>query len=83
MVDKTDKKAESINALKNANKHLAEVFTDLAKKEQTLKVCADDLQRVAAQCGDLQIKAWVGQQQQSIPLQTYLRTISNSLNEAR
>lgn len=80
---KSDKKLESINALKNANKHLADLFNDLNKKELTLKTCAADLQRVAAQCGDLSVEAYVGQSRQQVSLKSYLGTIANSLNEAR
>lgn len=80
---KADKKAESINALKNANKHLADIFTDLNKKELTMRTCADDLQRVSTQLGDIQVVVWVGQKQEMTPLKRYLCTIATSLNEAR
>lgn len=80
---KADKKADSINALKNANKHLADLFTDLGKKELTLKTCAGDLQRVAAQCGDLKVEFWVGNNRTTGSLKNYLETIATSLNEAR
>lgn len=80
---KADKKIESINALKNANKHLADLFTDLNKKELTLKTCAADLQRVAAQVGDIHVEIWVGQQRQQGSLKKYLEAIATSLNEAR
>jgi hypothetical protein len=80
---KSDKKTESLNALKNANKHLADLFTDLNKKDLTLQTCSADLQRIAAQCGDLRVSAWVGQQQQMLSLKGYLETIAKSLNEAR
>ncbi len=80
---KPDKKTESVNALKNANKHLADLFTDLNKKDLTLKTCADDLARVATQCGDLQVYVWVGQKQEHTTLKRYLTTISTSLSEAR
>jgi hypothetical protein len=78
-----DKKTESINALKNANKHLADVFADLAKKDQTLQTCASDLQRVAAQCGDIHVSVWIGQKQEMTPLKSYLTAIATSLNGAR
>lgn len=80
---KTDKKTDSINALKNANKHLADLFTDLNKKESTLKTCAADLQRVASQCGDIHVEVYVGNQRQQASLKNYLNTIATSLNEAR
>jgi hypothetical protein len=83
MPAETDKKLDSINALKNANKHLADIFNDLAKKDLTLKTCADDLQRAAAQCGDLKVVVWVANTQKDVSLKQYLGTIANTLNEAR
>lgn len=80
---KVDKKIESLNALKNANKHLSDLFSDLSKKELTLKTCASDLQRVATQCGDIKIMVWVGSNQVATSLKQYLETIAVSLNEAR
>lgn len=80
---KADKKTESITALKNANQHLSAVFADITKKERTLGTCADDLERVARQCGDLMVSVWVGQKQETISLKTYLVTIAKTLNEAR
>jgi len=78
-----DKKAESINVLKNANKHLADVFAGLDKKDLTLKNCASDLQRVATQCGDLYVEVWVGSNKQQTSLKNYLSIIATRLNEAR
>lgn len=80
---KANKKSESITALKNAHKHLEDLFKDLAKKDQTLKTCSDDLQRVANQCGDIKVMVWVGPLQQATFLKIYLGAIAASLNEAR
>jgi len=80
---KADKHAESINALKNANKHLADVFADLNKKDSTMKNCASDLQRVASQCGEIHVEVWTGNQRQQTSLKNYLNTIATNLNEAR
>lgn len=80
---KCDKKTDSINALKNANKHLADLFADLAKKESVMGVTVNDLQRVAAQLGDIQVSVWVTNNHQSVKLKTYLETIAKTLSEAR
>lgn len=80
---KCDKKTESINALKNANKHLADLFANLAKKESIMGVTVSDLQRVAAQVGDIQVSVWVTNSYQPVKLKTYLETIAKTLSEAR
>lgn len=80
---KADKKAESIAALKNANTHLAQLFTDLNKKDSALKNCADNLNRVAVQCGDLKVEFWSGNQRTTGSLKAYLEAIANNLTEAR
>lgn len=79
----TDKKAESIKALKDANKHLAEIFNDLNKKDLTLKTCADDINRLAAQVGSLRAEVWVSNGREVVLIKTYLEAIANSLNGAR
>lgn len=83
MTTDVDKKTQSINALKNANKHLEDLFKDLAKKDLTLRTCSEDLQRVAAQCGDIQVMVYVGSNRQATSVKQYLGTIAASLNEAR
>lgn len=84
MTDKaTDKKAESILALKNANKHLAELFTDLNKKDAVLQTCANDLANIARQCGEIRIETWVGNERKIVLFKTYLETIIATLNGAR
>lgn len=78
-----DKKAESLAALKNANKHLADLFTEMNKKDSVLQTCASDLSYVARQCGELQVRVVVGNNQQMVTLKTYLETIVVKLNGAR
>lgn len=80
---KCDKKTESINALKNANKHLADLFANLAKKESIMGVTVSDLQHVAGQVGDIQVSVWVTNSYQTIKLKTYLEIIAKTLSEAR
>lgn len=80
---KSDKKNESIIALKNANKHLADLFIDLSKKDSTLSICAGDLERIAAQCGDIHVLVWTGSQSQQSSLAKYLKQIAAKLEEAR
>lgn len=84
MTDKiTDKKTESINALKNANKHLSDLFADVNKKDIAMKSTASDLLLVAKQCGELRIEVWVGNNKQTVFLKTYLEACSKTLEEAR
>lgn len=80
---KTDKKTDSINALKNANKHLADLFADLNKKDSVLSICASDLRYVAKQCGEIQILVYVGNERKVVFLKTYLDTIAINLEGAR
>lgn len=80
---KTDKKAESIKALKDANKHLADLFSDLAKKDNVLRSTSSDLQYVANQCGDIQVAVYVGANRQVVSLKNYLGTCANTLENAR
>ena len=78
-----DKKIESLNALKNANKHLSDVFSALAKKDQVLSSCSADLQFIAKQCGDINVKVWIGSSSQFVELRAFLNTVANRLSEVR
>lgn len=78
-----DKKTESLAALKNANRHLSDVFTLLTKKDAVLQSAASDLSYVAGQCGDIMVKTYTGNQQQVTPLKVFLGTIVSNLNGAR
>lgn len=80
---KVDKKAESIAIMKNANKHLTEVFSEMTKKDIVLQTCASDLAYIARQCGDLRVQVYVANQSQVVSLKTYLETIVANLNGAR
>lgn len=84
MTDKTaDKKTESINALKNANKHLADLFSDLAKKDAVMSASVDNLNRIAQQCGDLKVNIWHEGKWQDFSLRGALTSIAARLTEAR
>jgi len=80
---KADKKAESIAAMKNANAHLSILFADMTKKDLTLKTCSADLVTVSRQCGELQVKVWVGNEHKTLTLASYLNIIATNLESAR
>lgn len=80
---KSDKQVESINALKNANKHLADLFADLAKKDAVLLSQATQLGHVARQCGDIKVLVYVGANATHVTLKSFLETACVALNEAR
>lgn len=83
MTDKLDKKTESITALKNANKHLADLFTEMNKKDLVLQTCASDLAYTARQCGELRIEVYVGNERKTVLLKAYLESMVSNLNGAR
>ena len=80
---KTDKKTESINALKNANKHLADLFADMNKKDIVLQTCANDLASVARQVGDIRVEVWTGSNKGTPTLKAFLEAMVANLNGAR
>lgn len=80
---KADKKTESITALKNANKHLADLFNDLNKKDGTLAYVASELQYIARQCGDIRVQTYKGTTNEVIFLKSHLEALAVKLNEAR
>lgn len=83
MTDKPDKKAESIAAAKNLNKHLSDVFAELAKKDEVLRAQSAQLSYAAQQCGDLKIEVYVASQRQAVSLKAFLEAASKALTEAR
>lgn len=83
MTDKADKKAESIKALKDANKHLADLFHEMNKKDTVLDNSADHLTRIAQQCGDLKVNVWQEGGFKDYSLKVMLMDIATSLNGAR
>lgn len=80
---KADKKNESINALKNANKHLADLFTDLSRKEGTLAHAASELQYLARQLGEIKVQTYIGNVNTTVYLKAHLEALALKLNEAR
>ena len=83
MTNPTDKKTDSIAALKNANKHLDEVFKDLAKKDAVMSTTVDSLNRIAQQCGDLKVNIWHEGKWQDTSLRGALVSLAARLTEAR
>lgn len=84
MTDKPlDKKTESINALKNANRHLADLFSDLSNKEAMMSAVASELQYIARQCGELRVHTFKGQSSEVVNLKSHLEALAVKLNGAR
>jgi hypothetical protein len=80
---KCDKKTESLLALKNANKHLADLFDEMAKKDHVLSAQSSQISYVAKQCGDLQVSVYVGAERKTLSLKMFLEAAAANLNEAR
>lgn len=80
---KTDKKTESINALRNANKHLADLFTEMNKKDSVLSNTSSELNYVAGQLGDIKVSVYVGSNRTDVYLKTFLQTCAKNLEGAR
>ena len=79
----TDKKTESITALKNANKHLTDVFSHMNKMDATLSSVASDLQSVASKSGELHIYTWWEGKSQCVSLKTFLNSLAKKLEDVR
>jgi hypothetical protein len=80
---KVNKKTESLTALKNANKHLTDLFGHILKTDTVLSSQASQIDYVANQCGDLQVLVYVGQDRKSTSLKAFLKAAATALNEAR
>lgn len=80
---KTDKQKESMLALKNANNHLSQVFSSVAKMDAAMTSVADDLKRVAAKLGDVELQVYHEAKFQTMSLKAYLNACSDRLNGAR
>ena len=79
------KAQESIETLKNVNKHLSEVFKQIAVKDAALDFVADELRRAAPKCGEIKIDAWSKSDQKFIPqlLKAYLNDLALQLEVAK
>lgn len=78
-----DKKQESITALKNANKHLTDLFSRVEEKDRTLGNVASELVRVSNKLGDICVDDWEGGRTVHKPLRLILQKLAGQLTEAR
>ena len=79
------KAQESIETLKNVNKHLSEVFKQISTKDSALNSVADDLRRLASKVGELKIEAWskVDAKFVSMSFKQHLQDLINTLEGAK
>lgn len=77
------KAQESMETLKNVNKHLSELFKQIAAKDTALSSVSDDLRRAASKVGDLQIEAWDVNQYKVTSLKSHLNKLADVLNGAK
>ena len=77
------KAQESMETLKNVNKHLSEVFKQISTKDIALGSVADDLRRVASKVGDLQIEAWDTNQYKTVSFRVHLTKLADTLDGAK
>jgi DNA-binding FrmR family transcriptional regulator len=70
-----------VETLKNVNKHLTEVFKQIAAKDSALNSVADELRRAAAKCGEIKIEAWSKSDQRFVTqsLKTHLNDLASQL----
>ena len=74
-----------METLKNVNKHLTEVFKQIATKDAALSTVADGLRNVASKCGEFKIDAWSKTDQRFVPifLKAYLNELASTLEGAK
>ena len=79
------KAQESVETLKNVNKHLTEVFKQIATKDAALSTVADGLRSIASKCGELKLDAWSKTDQKFVPtlLKAYLNELAFTLEGAK
>ena len=79
------KAQESMETLKNVNKHLSEVFKQIAVKDAALNSVADDLRRIASKVGELKIEAWSKGDARfiSMSFKQHLQDLINTLDGAK
>lgn len=83
MTDVQDKKQESITALKNANKHLTDLFSRVEEKDRTLGNVASELTRISNKLGDIYVDDWEGGRTVYKPLKHIVQKLAERLTEAR
>ena len=74
-----------METLKNVNKHLSEVFKQMATKDAALNSVADDLRRIASKVGELRIEAWSKLDSKFISMnfKQHLQELINTLDGAK
>lgn len=79
------KAQESMETLKNVNKHLSEVFKQIAAKDAALNSVADDLRRIASKCGELKVEAWskINNKFEAVELKRHLQDLAAILDGAK
>lgn len=77
------KQQASIEAMKNANKHLTDVFNQMQRMDSALSSVANDLERAASKVGDILILCWKDRQEQPATLRVHLKELAIQLQKAR
>ena len=77
------KAQESMETLKNVNKHLSEVFKQIAAKDIALSSVANDLRRAASKVGDIQIEVWDVNQYKTSAFKNHLIKLADTLDGAK
>ena len=74
-----------METLKNVNKHLSEVFKQIAAKDAALNSVADDLRRIASKVGELKIEARskINNKFEAVELKRHLQDLINTLDGAK
>ena len=82
----TQTKAQESMETQNVNKHLSEVFKQIAAKDAALNSVADDLRRIASRVGELKIEeAWSKGDARfiSMSFKQHLQDLINTLDGAK
>lgn len=74
---------QTLISLKNANKHLTEIFSLMETKDFALGSVGDSLRRAAAKCGEIKIDVWEGANQKAVLLKTHLTELAVQLEKAK
>ena len=77
------KAQESVETLKNVNKHLSQVLNQISEKDSVLNSVADDIRRLAAKSGELMVEAWKVNRYEPVPLKAHLNELANKLEGAK
>lgn len=77
------KAQESVETLKNVNKHLTEVFKRISEKDEALDSVASDIRRLAAKSGEIMVEAWKVNRYEPVSLKAHLNELATKLEGAR